>query len=264
MSSAKYNLAVGPAPGEATMTILPRGWRGDGTRAGLVYCHGYTADLIPELEARNPAVAPGMYRLLSAIADELGVPIVSLAMGSPGGTGNPPATPGATNPWGNPTAVARIASGRTYLQGIGARAGKIALLGQSMGHVAAMNYAAANLANVACVLSSMGVADLDHIHSQSAYLASINTAYGGSWSQAANGATSNPLTQAQAGKYAGLPWRGYVGSADTVAPPAQAQALAAAIGSSASLVQIGGADHSWGTVAQYPLDDVLGWLRPYV
>lgn len=265
MSSAKYNLAVGPAPGEATLTILPRGWRGDGSKTGLVYCHGYTADLIPELEARNPAVGPGMYRILNAIADRLGLPIVSLAMGSPGGTGNPPATPAATNPWGNPTGVNRVGLAKAYLQGaaVGAAPGKVALFGQSMGHLSVMNYAAANLGSVACVVSSMGVADLNNIHGQATYLSSIDTAFGGTWTQAANGATSNPLTQAQAGKFAGLPWRGYVGTADTTAPLAQAQSLAAAIGATASVVPIGGAVHDWNAVAQYPLEDLLAFLDTY-
>lgn len=230
--------------GEPAVSILPWDFKGDGKVMGVVACHGYGGD---ELELYTPDGTKGNFHAIIRAVVAAGYPVVMCYNGG--------------NQWGNSTAVSRVASARSYLQGtLGAKTGKVLLIGQSMGHLAVMNYASQNPANVAAVFSSMGVADLSDIHANPSYTGTIDAAYGGTWTQSANGATSNPTTQAKAGKYAGLPWLCYHGSTDTTCPPTTQSTLQAAIGSTARRVQVSGG-HNWTTVGNYNIADIVSFLQ---
>lgn len=277
MTVANYSAMVGPSAatggGTGTLLVLPDDWRGDGTKTGVVFCHGYNTTTSPEYEARSPdpsAGIPNMYRLVDAIV-RAGFPVVSCKNGSAGLTSaspytfpitEPAATPGGSNGWGNATTENYITQARAYLQsaGIGAKAGKILLIGQSMGHIACIRWAKNNPTLVAGILSSMGVADLSNIYANATYTASINTAHGGTWSQASLGAATNPLTIAQSGVLAAIPWQGWYGSSDTTVPKSTSDAFAAAYGVKADLHYVAGI-HDWNAVANYDIDAIITFLK---
>ncbi|WP_160665322.1 alpha/beta hydrolase [Pseudarthrobacter sp. ATCC 49987] len=241
MSGVSTQYQVGNvSAGERSLAVLPRNWKANGSKMGVLYCHGYGGTA---MECRNSA-SQNMWTLVEAIA-RAGFPVLSCDLGG--------------DIWGNPTAVARVTTARAYLQGtLGAKAGKIALLGQSMGHLTAMNWAAANLASTACVVSSMGVCDLAGIQQDPLFQASINAAYGGTYSNATHGPASNPAVNTAA-KYAGLKWLSYRGASDTIAPQPTAVALAAAIGATATANTVPGY-HDWATVGNYPVQAIVDFI----
>jgi hypothetical protein len=227
--------------GEKSIAMLPKNWKFNGAKMGILYCHGYSGTA---LECRD-AASQNMWNLLSALV-EAGYPVLSCDFGG--------------DIWGNSTAIARVTAAKTYLQGtLGAKAGKIAFVGQSMGHLTTMNWVAQNLASTACVFSSMGVCDLNNIFGNASYTASINAAYGGAYSDAAYGATYNPNVNT-ATKYAGLPWLSYRGASDTTAPPSTAALLAAIIGTTASANTVAGV-HDWNAVGNYPIQTIVNFFN---
>lgn len=226
--------------GEKSFTILPKHWKADGSKMGVLFCPGFGGDA---LECRN-AAAQNMWTIMEAIANA-GFPVLSCDFG--GGI------------WGNSTAIARVGTAKTYLQGtLGAKSGAIAFVGQSMGHLTAMNWVAANLSSTACVVSSMGVCDLNDIHGNATYTASINAAYGGTYSNGTYGATYNPTIDT-ATKYSGLKWLSYRGASDTVASPSIASTLATAIGGTATSNTVTGS-HDWATVGNYPVQTIVDFI----
>lgn len=235
------NFSVGAvSAGERSIAIYPKNWLNDGSKMGVLYCHGYGGDA---LECRN-AVSQPMWTIVEAIVNA-GFPVLSCDFGG--------------NLWGNSTAIARVTTAKAYLQGtMGAKTGKIGFVGQSMGHLTAMNWVAQNLASTACVVSSMGVCDLNDIYGNPSYTASIDAVYGGAWSNATYGATYNPIINT-ATKYAGLKWLSYRGDSDTVASPATSAALAAGIGGTASHNTVSGA-HDWTTVGNYPVQSIVNFI----
>lgn len=226
--------------GERSLAVLPKYWKADGSKMGILYCHGYGGTA---LECRD-AASQNMWTIVEALVNA-GFPVLSCDFGD--------------NVWGNSTAVARVSTAKTYLQStLGAKAGKIALVGQSMGHLTAMNWAAANLSSTACVVSSMGVCDLNNIFGNSSYTSSINAAYGGAYSNGTYGATYNPAVNT-ATKFAGLKWLGHQGASDTTCPPSITAALASAIGATASHNTVTGA-HDWATVGNYPVQTIVDFV----
>jgi hypothetical protein len=276
MTAVEYSNAVSATgytgSGTGTMLITPDDWRADGTKTGVIFCHGYNTTTSPEYEARSPdpsAGIPNMYRLVDAIV-RAGFPVISCKNGSAGLTSaspftfeitEPAATPGGGNGWGNATSENYITQARNYLINTAkAKNGKVLLIGQSMGHIACVRYTRNFKANVAGIVSSMGVADLSNIYANATYTASINTAHGGTWSQASLGATTNPLTIAQAGSLSGVPWQGWYGVSDTTVPKSTSDALVTAIGASASVNYVTGA-HDWNAVANWNIDSIIAFLQ---
>jgi len=228
---------------EPSILIVPKFVRPGAT--GIVYCHGYGEDALEPRDLTSTRI--NMFNLVQALA-EAGFPVISCF--------------NAGNQWGNATAVARVTSAAAYLASrVGASSTRVGLMGQSMGHLAVMNWAAQNRAKAAFVLSSMGVADLNDIHNNSSYAASINSAYGGSYTDAAQGATYNPTVNA-ASKFAGLPWMCWGGSSDTVCPPAKTTALKNAIGPTASYTQVSGG-HAFATVGNYDTAQIVAFAQAH-
>jgi hypothetical protein len=246
LSAARY---VGAGVnGEAHIELLPKFWKGDGTKTGILFTHGAGGN---ELEARNPNYPQvNMLAFLETFV-EAGFPVLSCYLGG--------------DQWGNASAVSKVTAARSYLSAtMGASSTRVAFVAQSMGHLSAMNWIAASAGNKAAaafVISSMGVCDLQNIYAGGGYTASINAAYGGAYNNATQGPASNPTTNA-ATKYAGLNWLGFVGTSDTTAPAAQAQALATAIGSTARLITPGGS-HDWQTVANWDRQAAIDFAVAY-
>ena len=111
-----------------------------------------------------------------------------------------------------------------------------------MGGQVSLNWAAANRDKVSCLVSVIPVVDPNDIvvNNRSGYAGLVNAAYQGGWSQATYGSTYNPLTLAQAGRFAGLPMLLFYGTTDALCVPAQTQAFATAAGPSCTLVPVTG------------------------
>lgn len=151
---------------ESDGIVLPRLFKGDGTKPGIVICHqgGATGSGI----ISGLAATPGMQAILTVLANA-GYPMVSQDMG-----------PNLSH-WGNSTAVTRLTECRTYLQGtLGAKSGKVACLTVSMGGPQALNCAKANPTLISCAVSFLPATNLGYIRDNDIQSQRnvINTAYG--------------------------------------------------------------------------------------
>jgi hypothetical protein len=138
---------------------------------------------------------------------------------------------GGNQTWGNDTAIARFSSARTYIRSIaGVKTGKVNILAQSMGATTALAWAAANPTLVGRIVLMIPVINLTDVRTNSAlYRPSIDAAYGGTYTEAAHGATHNPLTMAQLGKLAGIPIQMWYGIGDSLCKPEFAVQFANAV-----------------------------------
>jgi len=242
VSSSVY-LAAGIAS-EGQLELYPKSWRRDGTMPGVLVAHGAGGTA---LECRtNSGSNLNWYKFIDALV-ESGYAVLSLDFGG--------------NTWGNVTAMSRMDAAFTYLTTtMGASSAKVGIVGQSMGHLTAMNWAAQNRSKVAYVVSSMGVANLANIYGNSAYTAQINIAYSGAYSDATYGATYNPYVNT-ATKFSGLPWLGFAGDSDTTCPPAFTDTLASRIGSTAKVIKATGGAHNWDTTGLWDKDAMLAFVK---
>lgn len=232
---------------EADVLLLNSRWRGDGTIRGVIFCHGVNSDATA---AWTPATNPNLMDLMAQIA-EAGYPVLSVDAG------------GAAT-WGNDTAIARVGTARTYLQGaaVGAKAGKVLLIGVSMGALNCFAYAGANAVNVAALVGFIPVSDLTDMraNNRGGYQASIDTAYGGTYSEGSFGATHNPQTMAAAGKFAAVPTRLFYASDDTTVVPATVTTLASTIGAGATATNVGAVGHTDAAVGGASVSSILTFL----
>lgn len=228
--------------GELYTTILPKFPRAVGTMPGVIYAHGNTSNA-------TSAIGPDVGPVVQAIADA-GYPVLS---GDWGGTST----------WGNDTTIARITTGRAYMQAsMGARAGKVILVGGSAGGAGVLAWAAANPTLVQCIVGLLPVSDVDDIftHNRAGIASNISSCYSGGWTQATYGATHNPVTMAAAGKFAGMPMRLFYGTTDTTVIPSTVQALAASVGSTAIISSVPG-DHVGTTFQAIDAPTVVAFIR---
>lgn len=230
--------------GELATTILPKYPKAPGTMPGVIYLHGNTGTAVEPLD-------PAFLALVAPIAD-IGHPVLSGDWGGP-------------SAWANDTALARVTAGRTYLQAsMGAKAGKVILVGTSMGGLTALAWAAANTTLVACVVAFLPVCDVSDVvtNNRASLAAVVNAAYSGGWSQATYGATHNPVTMAAAGKYAGLPMRLFYGTTDAIVLPSTITTLAASTGASTVATSIPGG-HASATLAGIDPATVLTFVQAH-
>lgn len=135
---------------------------------------------------------------------------------------------GGNATWGNGTAVARIATAIDYLLTLpNVAAGKVAIVGQSMGALNALNYVADFKTKVTSVSAIIPVVNLTRIHSdnQNNFAAEIAAAHGGAYSEAVLGATRNPLTRATNGNFGTMPVQLWYGATDTLVIPSDVAAF---------------------------------------
>ena len=187
--------------GEGEVTILPKYPTPTGTSMGVLYCHGAGG---PARQALEPAFAPVLNALASA-----GHPVLSCDLGG-------------LATWGNDVVLARMGTAKAYLHAtLGARPGKILLVGASMGGLSALVWAKNNPTLTAGVIGIVPVSDVTDMHTNNrqGLRASIDSAYPGGWSEAAHGATRNPVTVAAAGAYADVPMLLISAQSDTTVLP---------------------------------------------
>ena len=181
--------------------------------------------------------------------------LATITRGGGGGGG------GGGKTWGNATATARVGAAIAQLQSAayGAAPGKVILLGESMGGINALNYAKANLANVAALVGIVPVLGLLDIYNNNrgGGAPDITLAHGGAPPAAADPSTNPAL-------WAGLPMQLWASAGDTICLLSVAQAFAAAAGPSCQLNTIVGAPpHGDSAVAAVPASAVLAFMQAH-
>lgn len=254
------NLPLGlPVAGESAWVFTNRNWRGDGTVPGIIYCAGKAA---------------GAYNIIGAgFAQELakrGYPVIC------GDLGDIPSQVGKLDGpgvWGCDAALTKMETLRTFLINVmGAKPGKIAVLGGSHGCAAAYAYARNYAANVSCVATVIGTADVEHIRANNimSYQASIEgaPAYGSNANWQAARATHNPVEVAPWLAANGIPMLDYYAPDDPVCVLSTHQALKTAGGAMLTQVSLGNVGHSFtgvgplaGPNAGPASSDIADWVQ---
>ena len=98
-----------------------------------------------------------------------------------------------------------------------------------------------------------------HTNNRGGVTTQINTAYGGTYSEASFGATYNPQTRATAGAFSGIPMLIYSAASDTIALDSTITTFVSSVGASATKVQIAGA-HDNATFSSIPTAAILSFI----
>lgn len=210
----------------------PRKWKRDGTKPGVILIPGtsetYTFSFLPTKGQ------PLMKQLLDA-----GYPVAAFQASSTVG--------GAGDLWANDACYTMISAMRTYLQSsaVGAKAGKVGLVGLSQGALDVLAWAGQNPTLAGAVTAYLPNTDLAASAANSTYGPSVNAAYGGKYVEGTHGANHNPITQAGLGKFAGVPINLVYASDDPLIAYSYPQSFAAAVGSNAVLINGGATGHDW-------------------
>lgn len=229
---------------EPHLAMLPKAYKANGTVPGIIYCHGSGSSEAQPLDQVN---FPTLTALLRNIGENY--PIVSSLLGG--------------NAWANDTALTRIGQVRTYLQGpLGAKAGKVILIGGSMGGATAYAWARANPTLVSCLVQLQPVSDIQDIvaNNRQGLAAQVNAAYGGAYSNATHGPTHNP--ESFKAQLAGLRAQVWYSTEDTTVIPATVTSVTTAIGATADPRPIPGT-HSDAGIAGIDINAVLQHLASY-
>jgi pimeloyl-ACP methyl ester carboxylesterase len=172
---------------------------------------------------------------------------------------------GGTATWGNAASLTALDANVTALLArSNVRTGKVALVSASMGGVISLNYALANPTKISCIVSVIPVINPDDIktNNRSGYAASINTAYGGTYVEATQGATKNPYTYRANSAIADIPMLLIYGATDTLCLPAYTEAFAAAAPSKRTLVQLA-SGHDFTTYDSVNHPQILDFIKTY-
>lgn len=230
---------------DADTLVLPRLWKPDGSRIGVVWCHSSGGAAKDALDHFNK---PGTARVVKAIADA-GYPVAATDMG------------GSNTTWGNATGQARIGSARSWLQSaaVGAKAGKVIVAGTSMGTLNALNYARSNPANVAAVLLILPAIDMQKLRVDNydgTIRGLIDTAWGVVY-PATLPAGANPTDTPT--DLAGVPIGMWYADDDPFYLSSTLVSYASSQGSAAP-VSVGSLGHTEAAVAAVPTGDVVGMI----
>lgn len=219
---SSYNVGLVTAS-EVGISLRPK-FTPSPTKNGVMYCHAAGSD---GSDIINPYA--GQSILMQKIA-ALGYNCFSGQHGGP-------------QTWGNQTALNAMTQSYNHIQTLsGTTPGKIALVGNSMGGLAALNWAKANIAKVSCIVGVIPVINVTDIkvNDRQGYGSIINAAYGGSWLEATYGASYNPATIAASGVYDDTPMLFFYGTTDTLCVPEAIQAFKTTVGDNVTLVPIVG------------------------
>ena len=214
------------------VVCTPRKWKRDGSKPGVILIPGtaetYTFPFLPTVG--QP--------LVKQIVDA-GYPVLAIQATSTVG--------GAGNLWANDACYAMIAAARTYLQStaIGAKAGKVGLVGLSQGALDVLAWAGESPTLTGGVTAYLPNSDLAATAAHPSYSASVNAAYGGAYNESTHGPTHNPITQASAGKFAGIPINLVYASNDDVIAYSYTDAFVNAVGANAVPINGGATGHDW-------------------
>lgn len=167
---------------------------------------------------------------------------------------------GGTGTWGNDTVLSRITAAYTYAQTLpGVLPGGVILLAQSAGAQAAIAWSAANIAKVRCVIGQIPVINVQDVRDNRGYMAAIDSAYAGGYSDAAYGAAHSPYVIAGNGGLNDVPMQLWYGDSDTTAIPQYTQAMAV-LANRVELHMLSGG-HAESTVAQIDPNAVLAYIK---
>lgn len=226
--------------GEADVIMRPKCRQG--IKPGVLYVHGAEADVGGGLTWMTIA---SRARLINAIADA-GYTMLSCDLGG-------------VATWGNDTAISRITTAKNYLLTLqDVAAGKIILVGQSMGGQNAMVWAAANPTLVDCIIAAIPVVNIQDVRNR-VYQTSVDAAYSGGYSDATYGAAHNPYVIAGNGGLNGIPMQLWYGDSDTTCLPQYTQAMATRA-NTVELHQLSGG-HAESTVGQIDPGTVLDFMK---
>lgn len=227
MGSRIYIKGLAP---DTVALALPYGFKGDGTKVGVIGTHGagswYHQWLSPP---GSQTVAIGPFNVFRECLRR-GIPFITTDAGG-------------VNTFGNDTALTSVTNAFNHLVAQGCHPSRVMLAGVSMGNLVNMSWARANLSKVAAILGMIPAMNITAAHAENrgGYTASINAAYGGAYSEAVYGATHNPATfKAQ---LAGIPFKAFYSTNDTQVLPAEVLDVVAGIGASASAVPMGAVGH---------------------
>lgn len=242
---------------------LPHGYKRDGTKRGVIFCHG-----AGELCAA-PLNYPGAGKqaeasLLQQVASIYPTIIHDAGTFGSGGVLD-------SDSWGSTNAQAEtdLAINRLIAAGGGgALNGPVLFIGFSMGHVLALNYAqasAGNRARVKAIVGVLPVNDLDDIrdNNRGGFQASISTA----WNRApwtapgtpALPAAANPALPANQTRWLDVPQRLYYASDDAICTPATVATMQANV-PIISTVNLGVGGHSDASIGHVSPADLLAFL----
>lgn len=219
----------GYAPSETWVRVRAMDNTGDNTHPLVMSLHGATgvsySALLPIINTASQLfeIAAGRYTVFS-----------------------PDAGGGVT--FGNDTALNAIAAAQTHAKAShGAKTGKIALHGTSMGAANALGYTRANPSNVACVVGTIPAIDIEDIraNNRGGYQATIHTAYGSNALWQAARPTHNPVEFAS--EISAIPVLLFCSSNDPICIRARADAFATAHGNT-TIVDLGAVSHDAQTV----------------
>lgn len=226
--------------GDNDIFLGPVGAWSPGGLPGVLFCHGANQTCY----VSRATTTTGQFALTNALGEAF-----SLAITDTGGTAA----------WGNNTSIAAVGQVKTWLQGTwGAKAGKVALVGVSMGAVTALNYARANPTLVSCVVVCIPVIDLNDIvvNNRGSLAASVNTAYGGTYNDGTDGPTHSPAQYAASFT---VPTLGYYSSDDTTAIASAVTTFDTAC-AAATFNSVGALGHSEAAVAAAPTSAILDFI----
>lgn len=170
---------------------------------------------------------------------------------------------GAT--WGNATSITRLGGYISRLIGRSDTGSDYALIGNSMGGLVALNYAAQASVKPKCIVLQIPVINLEDIraNNRNGFAAAINVAYGGTYNEATMGATYNPYTMKDAAKLKNIPMLILYSTTDTICLPTFTTQFAAGDPSFRTLVpQTEG--HSYAFYAAINKDAVLAFLKTHL
>lgn len=233
----RVTLGVGystAAPTEQQAYRTRFGYRGDGTKTGIICCHsgGGRAATSPY---PTTSMGSGYPRMQMWLAD-CGWPVVTPDLSG--------------DPCCNDTGTARVGEARTWLQAApqSAKAGKVILLGYSEGGGIAMKYALDHPENVAAMVLLNPLSDLQDVvtNNRGGFASLLNAAYAGGYSDAFYGAAHNPKLFAPTLAEAGIPTYIAHASDDAVVIPSTVQAVIDGLGDTVTLGLVSTGGHGDG------------------
>lgn len=237
---------------ENSVFCTPRLWKPDGTKRGIIYCHGAAEagwTVLGPSGTKNMEAA-----LVRTLVDGYGFPLYSADLGLPGN-----GTTGAES-WGNDNARTRVGQCRTRIQALGAKSGKVILLTLSMGTLVALRYAYANPTLVAAIVAVLPVVDTDEmrlLNFGGNVRPAVDAAYGVTYPTALP-AGSNPYTLIT-GPISGVPIQFWYASDDAIASPSKAVTFGTTVG--ADMHNMGPGDHSDVSIGHVDPAAVYAWLN---
>lgn len=237
--------AVGKTTGEHELVAVPR--LGAGGRPLVLALHGANGS---GLDHADPA-ATGQFAIFHALAEKYAVIATDM---------------GGAQTWGTDVVLDRFDAllewAATNIPSCSTAS--VYIWGASMGNYNALRIAADRPTKVRAVSACIPACDAEdmRVRNPMGSRGFIDTAWGIVY-PAAIPARGNMLARAQAGELAGLPWKGFIASGDTVCTPANVAALVTAIGATASSVVVSSGDHTQAAIAATNPADVLSFFAAH-